>query len=538
MIPNRLAKMAGAVLVLVMSLLVAPLTATAQNNPSVPNGVASTAAVTAALQRILSAGTSPMPDIVAALGTEPLDWLGKFYAQRRNAPLWVSDTGPMPEAGLVLDRMPEALPVSLQPLLAVAAARRHATDPGALAELDLLASAIYGAAAASPQDPTATQGAGQALFRIDGAMDLQALLRDTLPADPGFWRLRDAFSAYRALAAAGGWGSVPDGPKLELGAAGPRVDALRRRLAATADLAPTAPATGAYDQVLLQAVQHFQARHGLETDGVTGAKTLAALNVPVERRLGVMAANLIRLQRQHRNWGRRYIAVNIAAASYRLVVDGLLVFERPAVVGKPSWPTPMLDSVINRVEFHPYWRIPMNIADLEVWPKQEADPGYFARQGIHVVNSQLVQDPGPANPLGVVKFIFDNPYSIYLHDTTAPGLFARADRFSSHGCIRVSDAADLAHELLASDPQWSAERVDAALQTGGNQGVTLREPIPVHIVYDTAWADADGTVEFRADVYHRDAIPAAAPAPIAPATAAPSAPRPLAAAAPLAGCNG
>ena len=222
-----------------------PLTATAQNNPSVPNGVASTAAVTAALQRILSAGTSPMPDIVAALGTEPLDWLGKFYAQRRNAPLWVSDTGPMPEAGLVLDRMPEALPVSLQPLLAVAAARRHATDPGALAELDLLASAIYGAAAVSPQDPTATQGAGQALFRIDGVMDLQALLRETLPVDPGFWRLRDAFSAYRALAAAGGWGSVPDGPKLELGAAGPRVDALRRRLVATADLAPTAPATGA-----------------------------------------------------------------------------------------------------------------------------------------------------------------------------------------------------------------------------------------------------------------------------------------------------
>ncbi|MDQ7250714.1 L,D-transpeptidase family protein [Dongia sedimenti] len=529
--------MAGAVLVLVMSLLVTPLTAAAQSSSAVPNDVAETAAVTAALQRILSAGAPPVPDIVAALGTEPLDGLGKFYAQRRNAPLWVSDTGPMPEAGFVLDRTPEALPASLRPLLTAAATRRHATDPGALAELDLLTSAIYGAAAVGPQDPTATQGAGRALFQLDGAADRLTLLRDALPVDPGFWRLRDAFSAYRALAAAGGWGSVPDGPKLDLGAAGPRVDALRRRLAATGDLASAAPTTSAYDDVLRQAVQHFQARHGLETDGVTGEKTLAALNVPVERRLGVMAANLIRLQRQHRNWGQRYIAVNIAAAAYRLVVDGRVVFERPAVVGKPSWPTPMLDSVIDRVEFHPYWRIPMNIAEQEVWPKQDADPGYFARQGIHAVNSQLIQDPGPANPLGIVKFLFDNPYSVYLHDTTAPGLFARAYRFSSHGCIRVSDAGDLARQLLASDPQWPAERVDAALQTGGNQGVTLREPIPVHIVYDTAWADDNGMVEFRADVYHRDVVPAVAPAPIAPDTAAPGAPGPLADATPLAGCN-
>ena len=198
----------------------------------------------------------------------------------------------------------------------------------------------------------------------------------------------------------------------------------------------------------------------------------------------------------------------------------------------------MLDSVIDRVDFQPYWRIPMKIADQEVWPKQDADPSYFDRQGIHVVANQLIQDPGPSNPLGSVKFLFDNPYSVYLHDTTAPSLFARAYRFSSHGCIRVSDADDLARQLLATDPRWPAERVDSALQGGGNQTVLLQEPIPVHIVYDTAWADADGTVEFRADVYHRDAIPAAAPAPIAPATAAPSAPRPLAAAAPLAGCNG
>ncbi len=326
---------------------------------------------------------------------------------------------------------------------------------------------------------------------------------ETSPTDPGFWRLKGAIALYRDLAAKGGWPTLPPGPKLARGDSGPRVDALRRRLVASDDLAAELQ-RGDFDPVLEQAVQAFQARHGLQTDGVVGPKTLAALNVPVQQRLDIMVANLGRLQRQNRDWGRRYIAVNIAAATYRLVIDGHTVFERPAVVGKPSWPTPVLDSVIDRIEFHPYWRIPTSIADGEVWPKQEADPGYFAQQGIRIVGSGLVQDPGPRNPLGVVKFVFDNPYSVYLHDTSAPGLFGRAYRFLSHGCVRVSDAAGLARALLAPDPQWPEARVDAAIAGGANQDVVLRHPIPLHIVYDTAWVMEEGTIQFRDDVYHGD----------------------------------
>lgn len=509
----------GSAVLMLACLLMAP---PAQAQDSSPGGGPAGQAggtIQAALQEILSARMSPIPEIDAALGHKPLEWLRTFYAARSDAPFWVSAEGTPTEAAWVLDRSPQAVPAAVVPLLAAATADRRQTDPHALAQLDLLLSAIYAASAVGPSDPLAAQDGGRNLPLLSLAQDRQKLLRDTLPIDPGFWRLQNAIALYRGLAAVGGWPAVADGPKLDLGADGPRVDALRRRLAATDDLA-AAGEGGPYDETLQQAVQHFQARHGLQADGVVGAKTLAALNVTVSRRLDTMAANLVRLQRQHRNWGQRYIAVNIAAASYRLVVEGQTVFERPAVVGRPSWPTPVLDGVIDRVEFHPYWRIPMKIADQEVWPRQDADPSYFAKQGIHVVNNMLVQDPGPNNPLGSVKFVFDNPFSVYLHDTTAPSLFAQAYRFSSHGCIRVSDAGDLAHELLASDPQWPTDKVNRQLQDGGNRTVTLLEPIPLHIVYDTAWVADDGTIQFRDDIYHRDVVPAsntssAAPGPIA-----------------------
>ena len=217
--------------------------------------------------------------------------------------------------------------------------------------------------------------------------------------------------------------------------------------------------------------------------------TLAALDVPVTQRLATMEINLRRLQQQHREWGERYVAVNTAAASYRLVDRGQQVFERAAIVGRRGWPTPQLDSIIDRLEFNPYWVVPPRITRLELLPKIRRDPDYMLHNDMHWVNGQIRQDPGPKNPLGKVKFLFLNPYAVYLHDTNSPQLFERWDRFLSHGCMRVAAALDLAGYLLKDDPRWPSQRIQEVVDSGQTVQVRLVAPIPLHVVYDTAWVD-------------------------------------------------
>jgi murein L,D-transpeptidase YcbB/YkuD len=180
------------------------------------------------------------------------------------------------------------------------------------------------------------------------------------------------------------------------------------------------------------------------------------------------------------------------------------VLEGPAIVGRPSWPTPRFASIVTRVEFNPYWNVPPRIARLELWPKIRRDPGYLKRNNMQVIGGQIRQEPGPDNPLGVVKFIFDNPYEVYLHDTNDRRLFERSNRFLSHGCVRVSNAMELARQLLKMDPNWPEQRIDETVESGRNIRVDLMRPIPIHVVYDTVWIDDAGIAQFRDDVYGLD----------------------------------
>ncbi len=373
-----------------------------------------------------------------------------------------------------------------------------------LAELELLLSGALVEIAIDPKDPAAIAESPEILRRIADTPNILQILRDRLPADPAFWQLRAAVRTYRELEADGGWPVIPPGPKLDLGAVGPAVETLRRRLLATGDLIEAGPQSNAFDIALHAAVGHFQARHGLQVDGVVGKNTLEALNVPVAARLDTLELNLRRLQRQRREWGQRYVVVNTAAASYRLVDGGQQFFEHVAIVGRRDWPTPQLDGVIDRLEFNPYWTVPQRIARLEVLPKIRRDPDYMAANDFHWVDGQIRQDPGPKNPLGKIKFLFPNPYDVYLHDTNSYKLFDRWDRHLSHGCMRIPNAMDLAMYLLKDDLQWPPQRIDAVLQSGQVVRVTLSAPIPVHVVYDTAWVDSAGVVNFRQDIYGRD----------------------------------
>jgi murein L,D-transpeptidase YcbB/YkuD len=473
--------------------------------PGAQGGVAAPAAysrIDTALRSLLAEPSDELQD----LRPITLRALRAYYAGNEHAPLWIGADGLTPRGAQLMKALLKARDAgatALRPIMSAVEERRHATSLTARAELEILLSGALLDAGVSTVDPTVEARLDDALHAAESANP--AVLARHLPPDPAFWALRDATLVYRDIAA-GGWAAVPAGAKLEPGARDARIVAVRRRLAASGDLSGADITSDAYDGTLRQAVERFQARHGLAADGIIGPGTLAALNVPVGMRLATMEANLRRLQQQSRDWGHTYVAVNVAAAHYRLVRDGETVFEQVAIVGQPDWKTPEIDSRIERIELNPYWTVPTRIALLEVGPEIEKDPDYLAKHNMRKVGEFYRQEPGSGNALGKAKFLFPNGYDVYLHDTNSPRLFERDVRFLSHGCVRIPNAVELAEHLLqGDDPTWTRERIDAAIGRGKNRSIELAAPVPVHLVYDTAWVDESGEVQFRKDVYGRDA---------------------------------
>jgi L,D-transpeptidase YcbB len=366
-------------------------------------------------------------------------------------------------------------------------------------------------------------------------------LRSLTPRHAGYQRLTLSLAAYRAIAAGGGWGEVPAGPPLKMGDRGPRVAALRARLSASGDLAappansgvaPAAqgsPFADGYDEAVAAAVSHFQRRHGLEPTGKVGDDTLAELNVPVEARIRQIEVNQERWRWMPASLGDRYILVNVPDFRLDVVEDDQVPLSMRVIVGKPKGRTPIFSSRMAYLQLNPEWNLPDDIAANEIAPKLTADPGYLARHDIDLIrgwgNKEEAVDPasadlsklgkgspyrlrqrsGAANPLGQVKFLFPNPFDVYLHGTTSQSLFARTVRNFSHGCIRLEKPQDLAAYLLKGDPAWTLETIEAAIATGDHRTIPLPKPLPIYILYWTAWVDADGTVELRRDLYGHDA---------------------------------
>jgi murein L,D-transpeptidase YcbB/YkuD len=341
-------------------------------------------------------------------------------------------------------------------------------------------------------------------------------------------RLQRALADYQAIAAQGGWPTVQFGPLLRVGDVSNRIPALRRRLAATADLAAGPPNSSEFDAAVDAAVRRFQARHGLETDGIVGPKTLAALNVSATDRVAILAEAVRRARVGLANQPRRAVVVNVPAAELDVVEDGHTVLQSRVIVGRTTWPTPLITGKITALVINPYWVVPPNIARRELLPKQRRDPNYLDAHDIRVFSDwtaqaaeldphavdwtngqarrglKLRQDPGPKNPLGRVKFLFANPFDVYLHDTPNVDLFERSARTLSHGCIRVEKAMDLARYLLRGDPAWPPDVFEQAVANGENRRIDLRHPITVTLISRIAWVAPDGTVQFRRDPYGRD----------------------------------
>lgn len=324
------------------------------------------------------------------------------------------------------------------------------------------------------------------------------------PQASAYQRLKAALIYYQGIAAAGGWKSLPDGPSLKPGSADVIVPDLRQRLAVEGDLSE--PGEGLeYDALLAAAVIRFQARHGLETDGIVGRKTRAALNMPVEGRIGQIMVNLERWRWFSRVIPATRFEVNTAAAVGRLVVDHKPVMIMRAIVGDTKHPTPMLMSSVIEVVLNPIWTVPPSIVRKEISLAIRRDPNYLVRNHMYWVNGKLVQRPGEDNALGLIKFNFVNRFGVYMHDTPARGLFALEERARSHGCVRLEHPLDIAAFLLQADQNWSRENIEKAITGGKTLKIPLSAQLPVVFTYWTAFVIRDGAIHFRDDLYGRDA---------------------------------
>jgi len=351
------------------------------------------------------------------------------------------------------------------------------------------------------------------------------------PSHAWYQRGRERLKDYRAIAAAGGWPVIPDGPTIKPGMSDERVPALRTRLEITKDLAPastTVPAAdpNLYDATLEQAVKAFQDRHGLTPDGAIGPGTRAAMNVPVEQRIDQIRINLERGRWTLHEMKGEFVLVDVAGFYVSYFRNDEPIWTSKVIVGRDERETPIFRSKITYVVFNPTWTIPPGILVKDKLPDLRRNPGALKKMNIRVLDGsgrevnpysvnwhkygpsrlppyQFVQDPGPNNALGLVKVMFPNPYLVYLHDSPAKSLYEQDQRTFSSGCIRVQKAFDLA-ELVLNDPQWNKQAMDAVIATKETRTVNLKQPIPVLILYWTAQPRPDGQVVFRNDVYGRD----------------------------------
>ncbi|MDD8026518.1 MAG: L,D-transpeptidase family protein [Acidobacteriota bacterium] len=491
------------------------------------------------------------------------DALRRFYERRLYEPAWTREGMPLSIvdemiqvlAGIWTDGLDAGI-YHLEPirsaLEAVQSERRGAASDTALrlADLDLLLSdafiqlAVHLAAGSVEPAMIESEWFIQ-VVRPDAAAILRQALNmsavagalDALrPARPEYASLREALRDYRDIVARGGWPAVPAGPPIRPGDVGSRVQALRERLAASDDLAAGATAAGpvtadVYDDAVAAAVRRYQTRLGFRPDGVVGQETLASLNVSAEERLAQIKVNLERWRWLPRDIGSRYIMVNTASFHLDLVEAGTTVLDMRVVVGAAATRTPVFEDLMTTIEINPVWNVPATIAAKEVLTNVRRDPNYLRRLGYRLFDGwntgaaevdpatvdwnslnetnfryRVLQEPGPINSLGRLAFLFPNPWAVYLHDTPQRDLFQQSSRSFSHGCIRIAWPLDLAAELMRNDPAWTKENILAAIAAGANKMLPIPDPIPVYIVYLTAWREKDGTVHFRNDIYGRDII--------------------------------
>jgi murein L,D-transpeptidase YcbB/YkuD len=347
-----------------------------------------------------------------------------------------------------------------------------------------------------------------------------------LPPQTGeYARLLKEKQRLERLIAKGGWGPTVPGKSLKPGASGDAVIALRNRMISMGYLRRSSVKT--YDGKLQEAVQLFQQDHGLTPDGVVGPGTMAEINKPMQYRLQSVIVAMERERWNNQDRGKRHVLVNLTDFSARIIDNDNVTFETRAVVGKNAYDrqSPEFSDVMEFMVINPTWNVPRSIAVKEYLPMMQRNPNAVGHLKLYNGRGQVVdrsnvnfaaltannfpfdikQPPSRRNALGLVKFMFPNKYNIYLHDTPEKSLFTREKRDFSHGCIRLQQPFEFAYTLLSRQEKDPQSFFKARLDTGRETVVPLEQPVPVHIIYRTAFTRANGHIQYRRDVYGRDA---------------------------------
>lgn len=507
----------------------------------------------AALQERLSAPSQGAAS--DARGPAVWDNVREFYRQRQGLPAWVTHLSPAKNAAAAVEILRTAplhgLVVADYGSAAIAeqlkrlehSAKSAADRREQLADFDVrLTTALLtlghdvalghgspdGLAPSWQARRTSPDLAGTLSKHADANM--AAWLDSIRPTHPEYAALEAALAHLRDTAKAGGWPVVAKAT-FTAGHSSPAVTTLRKRLGAdgSAPAGVAASTSTTYDADLATSVHTFQEHNGMRATGIADAATIAAMNVSVDRRISQVETNLERWRWMPDDFGARYLLVNIPQFQVAMREDGKTVNSIRVVVGKLEHETPIFSSEMSTIVFSPYWNIPDSIVTGETAPAAARDPRYLAKHRIEILRvttagtstvkpsqvswndakelRQLAfrQMPGPENALGHVKFLFPNKYDVYLHDSPADELFARPGRALSHGCVRVEEPETLAQYVMRGDADWPLDKILTAMNSGVEKHVKLKQPLPVHIVYFTAFVDPNGGLHYLKDVYGYDA---------------------------------
>ena len=326
-----------------------------------------------------------------------------------------------------------------------------------------------------------------------------------------YYKLQDFLIKYKNIAKETSWDTVAYPAKFfKKGTRDERITTIKQKLFLLGDL-PEKDSSTIYDTALLSAVKKFQKRFGLSPDGVIGKDFLRELNIKPKQRIEQLLVNMERSRWMPAESDSNYIMVNIPEYKLHIYDSGKQVMEMPVIVGKATSGTVIFTSKLRYIVFSPYWLVPPSIVKKEILPEMKKDKEYLLKNNMEIFGKDdslphIRQKPGGNNSLGLVKFLFPNNYDIYFHDTPNHDLFTASNRSFSHGCIRLGEPKKFAQYLLRADTAkiWKSNIIDSCMHLQKERWVDVKKPIPVFIVYFTAWIDRDGELNFRKDIYEHD----------------------------------